>query len=94
MQSKMGDIYQAEIRKRLGLAKSQVERIIFTVESGSDWKDIHEQTDKAIFQLRKATKLLAQYHMEVCIIGKHRETNIPIAHEDINEIMKTYRYLN
>ena len=94
MQSKMGDIYQAEIRKRLGLAKSQVERIIFAVESGSDWKDILEQTDKAIFQLRKATKLLAQYHMEVCIIGKHRETNIPIAHEDINEIMKTYRYLN
>ncbi len=94
MQSKKGDIYRAEIIKRLGLAKSQVERIIFTVESGSDWKEVHEQTDRAIFQLRKATKLLAQYHLEVCIIGKHRETNIPIEHEDINEIMKTYRYLN
>jgi len=94
MLAKNGVVQKAEIKKRLGLAQDQVNQVLLAVESDSNWKDIHAQTEMAIMTLRKATKLLARYHLEVCIVGKHRKMNLPITHEDIDEIMKTYRYLN
>lgn len=94
MQTQTEDTHKVEITKRLRLTKSQIERIILAVELESNWKAIHEQTETAIFQLRKATKLLAQYHLETCIVGKHHNMNTPIVQEDIEEIIKTYMYLN
>lgn len=94
MKTKTEDIYKSEIAKRLSTAKSLVEQVVKALESENDWKDIHAKTEMAIMHLRKATKLLAQYHLEICIIEKRRKMNMQIGKEDIEEIIKTYKYLN
>lgn len=88
------EAYKEKIIQRLTLAKSQIEQILLSVESDNDWNDINPHIEIAIIQLKNATKLLAQYHLKICTIGKYRKKNIPTTHEDIEEIMKTYRYLN
>ena len=80
MQFEAENIYKREIRQSLMSAKDQVVHTLRAVGSDSGWKDIHAKTEIAIMQLRKATRLLAQYNL--------------IAHEAIGEIVKTYRYLN
>jgi DNA-binding FrmR family transcriptional regulator len=94
MLTKTDDVYRVEIIKRLSMAKKHVENVLLEVESDNDWKDIHTQTETAVMQLRKVSKLLAQYHLAICIVGKHRNMNAPIVREDVEEIIKTYRYLN
>ena len=94
MQAKSGLTYKTEIMKRLRLAKNIVEQILFAVESENDWKDIHTKTEMAIMQLSGANRLLAQYHLEICVIRKRKKMKATLTQKDINEIIKTYRYLD
>lgn len=94
MQAKTDVAYKAEITKRLDLVKSLVEQIIFAVESENDWKDVHSKTEKAIAHLTMAIKLIAKYHIEICVVEKLQRNNEPILPKDIEEIIKTYRYLS
>ena len=88
------EAYKAKITKRLILARNRIEQILLAVESDSNWSEIHTQIEMAVKQLRNTTKLLALYHLEVCVIGKYRKKNIPMVQKNIDEIIKTYRYLN
>jgi len=86
--------YKKEINNRLKLARNLVGEIIDQMESDYNWKTIHNKTGQAITQLKHVTKLLARYHLEICILKKQRETRTPFVDQDIEEIIKTYRYLN
>ncbi len=94
MSVKKEAIKKTEIKNRLRLAQDLVRQVIIATELNCDWKDIHAIINKANIQLRLATNLLAYNHLDVCVAGKRKKRNTPIAYEDIEQIMKTYRYLN
>ncbi len=78
----------------LALVKVQIGKIILQIESNHPRKDVHMQIAVAFQRLKTITRLLAKYHLEVCIVEKHQRLNLPIIHENIDEIIKTYRYLS
>lgn len=75
-------------------AKNHIEQVITMVENNREWTSVHQQIELAILQLRQATKQIARYHIDVCILGKRKDFKNPLVDEDIVEIIKTYRYLN
>ena len=87
-------VYKLEIRNRLRLTQKLVGEIVRLMESDYGWDTIHKKTGLAIVQLESVIKLLARYHLEICILKKHKEVRLPFCQEDIEEIVKTYRYLN
>ena len=87
-------VYKLEIRNRLRLTQKLVGEIVRLMESDYGWDTIHKKTGLAIVQLESVIKLLARYHLEICILKKHKEARLPFNHEEIEEIVKTYRYLN
>lgn len=94
MQTKTVEIKKVEIIKTLGHAKNLVSCVILAIEANKSWKDVHQDIAQAVLEVRAATLLLARYHLETCILRKYQGVNMPIVREDIDEIIKTYRYLN
>lgn len=94
METKIADPYKAEIIGKFQRAKKHVVGVISKLELGCDWQSVHKQINIAIQELRQATTLLVRRHIEVCIIEHKRQLNLPIVHEDIEEIVKTYKYLD
>ena len=87
-------VYKMEIKNRLRLTQRLVGEIIHLTESDYGWETVHKKSGLAIAQLESVIKLLARYHLEICILKKHKEARLPFNHEEIEEIVKTYRYLN
>lgn len=85
---------QAQIIAKFELAKKQITKVITILESDGDWEEMHKRIGMAVRELGQATRLLAIYHLEVCILERHQKLNLPFVNEDVEEITKTYKYLN
>jgi hypothetical protein len=85
--------YKDEINNKLTVAKTIIEEMIDLVETNESWKTLHLKTEDAIGQLKRATKLLAEHHVAVCIFDKHKHRNTRFEETQTKEIIKTYGYL-
>ena len=94
MEAKITDPYKAEIIGKFQQAKKNVVGVISKLESDSNWQAVHKQIGVAIQELRQATTLLVRRHIEVCIVEHKRKHNLPVVHEDIEEVVRLYKYLD
>ncbi len=85
--------YKAEIHIKLIKARDVIEDLIGLVEANESWKHIHTQTEYAVNQLQQSTKLLARYHLKVCIPKKRKHRRGRLSENDMREIIKTFNYM-
>lgn len=94
MEARITDLYKAEIIGKFERAKKNVVGVISKLESDCSWQSVHKQIGVAIHELRQATTLLVRRHIEVCVVEHKRKHNLPVIHEDIEEVVRLYKYLD
>lgn len=87
------EIYSSEIKESLNLAKLHIDKLILEVESNADWLILHQHIKVVIMFLRNAIKLLAERHVDICVLNKYKKNRLKLQTNDINEVIKAYRYL-
>lgn len=71
-----------EVLSRLNKSQRQIVRIIGEL-GVSNWPTLHKQIELAVLEIKSATELLAKNYITHSLI-----------HGNIDEVMKTYKYLN
>ena len=94
MQKAIKMVYKAEIQENLLSAKSQIDQLLLDVEVNASWQVFHQHTQKAVDQLNDVVRLLAEQHITICVLSKYKQADAHFLPEDVNEIIKTYRYLD
>ena len=94
MQKAIKMVYKAEIQENLLSANDQIEQLLSDVKANVDWQMFYKHTQKAVSHLNDAIRLLAEQHVTICVLSKYRHPDVNFLPEDIDEITKTYRYLN
>lgn len=75
-----------QIKRNLNLAKEQLDAAILEFELRFNWQNTHKFLVRAIQELEDTKSLIARYHLKNCVKT--------ITQENIEEIVKTYKYLN
>lgn len=94
MQTAIKKVYKAEILQSLLSAKAQINQLLSDVETNTSWQVFHQHTQTVVNHSKNVIRLLAEQHITICVLGKYKQTGFNLLPGDIDEIMKTYRYLN
>ena len=94
MQTAIKKVYKVEIQESLLSAKAQIDQLLLDVEANADWQAFHQHTQTAVTHLGCAIRLLAEQHVTICVLSKYKQVDVDFMPEDIDEIIKTFRYLN
>ena len=93
MKTSTETIYKVEALRKLSSVKRRAAKINSQLESNYDWKAVHEQIEKAIFELQITINLIVKNHVENCVFSRYKKEHSPIDQKGIEEVVKAYRYL-
>ena len=94
MCQRVDNVRKQEIIIKLKSIRKQIIGIISKYQTNDNWQSLSSDMEVVISKLNLTSRKVRNYHLEVCILKRRKKLLLPYFSRRIDEIVKTYKYLN